>query len=266
NINSLHSPPRKPLMLRDSIPASRRSTTAMVVLLREAGIESRNINGFLGGEWSEFGNYLAVTQNQAHSWVEVWFPEFGWVTFDPTPGGAGGGERLESWFWPGRIFFDGIQHRWNKWVLDYNAQSQTGIFKRWSNAFSTQESTADGARPRDGSQTTPLWGAALLALLILAGIVWARRGGVPLSREARMYVRLRDACARAGLEITPGVTPMALLARIAERRTGATAAAERVVDLYLRARYGREELGPSELQEMTLALSAARKNLLKHGT
>ncbi len=68
-------------------------STAMAVLLREEGIEARNVNGFLGGEWSEMGHYLAVTQNQAHSWIEVWFPGYGWVTFDPTPAGAGGGRR-----------------------------------------------------------------------------------------------------------------------------------------------------------------------------
>lgn len=62
-------------------------STAMTILLRTQGIPARNVNGFLGGEWSEFGDYLAVTQNEAHSWVEVWFPDFGWVAFDPTPAG-----------------------------------------------------------------------------------------------------------------------------------------------------------------------------------
>ena len=37
------------------------------------------------GQW----HYLVVTQNAAHSWVEAWFPGFGWVTFDPTPAGSG---------------------------------------------------------------------------------------------------------------------------------------------------------------------------------
>lgn len=241
-------------------------STAMVVLLRAAGIEARNVNGFLGGEWSQFGNYLAVTQNQAHSWVEVWFPDFGWVTFDPTPAGAAGGERLESWFWPGRILFDGIQHRWNKWVLDYNIESQSGIFQRWSEALTGQAVGPEGESTPGGSGgTASLLGTALLALLLLTGLVWARRGPGAVPRETRMYMQLRAACERAGLPVTPGVTPLALLARIRAGRAGAAAAAERVVDLYLRARYGHEALGPSELQEMGLALGAARKHLLKEG-
>ena len=123
----------------------------------------------------------------------------------------------------------------------------------------------DGSRPGTSSGTPSLWGALFLTLAILAGILWARRGPGARTRETRIYLKLRNACERAGLEVTPGVTPVALLERIAERHAGATAAAERVVDLYLRARYGSEALGPSELREMNLALGTARKILLKHG-
>jgi transglutaminase-like putative cysteine protease len=98
-------------------------STAMVVLLRNLGIHAREVNGFLGGQWNNFGQYLAVTQNEAHSWVEVWFPGYGWVEFDPTPGGGGTAAAATSWLWPGRFLFDGLQHRWNKWVLDYNSGS-----------------------------------------------------------------------------------------------------------------------------------------------
>ena len=153
-------------------------STAMVVLLRAAGIEARNVNGFLGGEWNEFGGYLAVTQNQAHSWVEVWFPEYGWLTFDPTPGGGTGGERVESWFWPGRIFFDGIQHRWNKWVLDYSIESQAGIFQRWFDMTNSQP-VEQVSRVTERAVSS-WWGPVLLLLVVAGGFWWARR----LSRRA----------------------------------------------------------------------------------
>ncbi|MDA0311895.1 MAG: DUF4129 domain-containing protein, partial [Gemmatimonadetes bacterium] len=72
-------------------------------------------------------------------------------------------------------------------------------------------------------------------------------------------------CARAGLAITPGLTPLALVARVRIERAAAGRAAERVVDLYLRARYGHEALGESDLREMTEALGAARKLLRVRG-
>ena len=235
-------------------------STAMVVLLRAAGIESRNVNGFLGGEWNDFGGYLVVTQNQAHSWVEAWFPEYGWVTFDPTPAGAGAGERSSSWFWPGRIFFDGIQHRWNKWVLDYNLQSQSGLFQRWSRLLGSPrvEAAVGEAAERAGRS---LWGPAALLLALVVGFWWVRRGRRGVPRETRIYLRLRESCDRAGVRVSPGLTPLALVTRIRETRAASADAAQRVVDLYLRARFGHQPLADGEFREMSAALGATRKGL-----
>jgi protein-glutamine gamma-glutamyltransferase len=239
-------------------------STAMVVLLRSLGIQARNVNGFLGGQWSDFGNYLVVTQNEAHSWVEVWFPNYGWVTFDPTPAGAGSSELLESWFWPGKILFDAVQHRWNKWVLDYSVESQIGLFAGWSQLFDRRTAlsveSGESADARIG-----LWGAALAALALLSGLLWARRGAHRLPPATRIYMRLRDSCAHADIEVPPGLTPLALASRVRERRFAAARAVDRIVDLYLRARYGHEPLGESELREMTVALKLAKRALRAAG-
>lgn len=235
-------------------------STAMVVLLRSVGIEARNVNGFLGGEWNEFGGYLAVTQNQAHSWVEVWFPGYGWVTFDPTPAGAGGGEGAEAWFWPGRIFFDGLQHRWNKWVLDYGLESQGGLFQRWSGLLSDPRVQEAVARASEG-RARKVWEPVVLAALILGGVLWATRSRRRLPPETRAYLQLRGACERAGLGVSPGLTPLALVARVREARQPAAGAAAEVVDFYLRARYGRRSLGEAERRAMAGALKEARRGL-----
>jgi transglutaminase-like putative cysteine protease len=232
-------------------------STAMVVLLRSAGIHARNVNGFLGGQWSEFGDYLVVTQNEAHSWVEVWFPEYGWVAFDPTPPGAGSRGALAAWFWPGRIFFDGLQHRWSKWVLDYSVEDQAGIFSGLLGGRRVEQ--AEGG-DSDSSGPSP-WGALAMVLVLIGGIVWARRDGVTVAPATHMYIQLRDASARAGIDVSPGLTALALVRRIREERISACRAAERLVDLYLRSRYGNEKLGESELREMREALGVARKTL-----
>ncbi len=237
-------------------------STAMVVLLRSIGIEARNVNGFLGGEWSAFGDYLVVTQNAAHSWVEAWFPGYGWVTFDPTPAGSGGSTTSMTWFWPGRILFDGIQHRWNKWVLDYNVDDQMGIFS----GLLGQETVQDEAAPVTGSESEgprPL-GALALLLVVAIGWYWARRDRGVLDPSTRSYLQLRTAAARAGVSVSPGLTPLALAQQIRNERAPAGVPADRVVDLYLRARYGNENLGDSDMREMGEALSAARR-LLRDG-
>lgn len=234
-------------------------STAMAIMLRTIGIQTQNVTGFLGGQWSQFGDYLVVTQNEAHSWVEVWFPGYGWVMFDPTPPGAGGSSQLTSWFWPGSILFDGLQHRWSKWVLDYDVEDQAGIFARWSGLLSSRTTdTLDS--PSEESTRSPV-GVEILLLVLVAGIFWARRGGAEFTPATHAYLQLREACVRADIDITPGLTPLALVARVREQRATASRAAERVVDLYLRARYGHEMLGESELREMSEALGVARKTL-----
>ncbi len=58
--------------------------TAMVLMLRSQGIPARMAAGFAQGIWdAERGAYL-VRERDAHTWVEVYFPGYGWVEFEPT--------------------------------------------------------------------------------------------------------------------------------------------------------------------------------------
>ena len=58
----------------------------MALLLRMAGIPARVVTGFsTGATDTKTGEYI-VRDFDAHSWVEVYYPGWGWITFDPTPG------------------------------------------------------------------------------------------------------------------------------------------------------------------------------------
>jgi transglutaminase-like putative cysteine protease len=59
--------------------------TAMAILVRELGIPARVAVGFRPG--SQSGDVFTVSTDEAHSWVEVFFPGYGWLPFEPTPGG-----------------------------------------------------------------------------------------------------------------------------------------------------------------------------------
>ncbi len=236
-------------------------STAMVVLLRSLGVHAREVNGFLGGQWNDFGQYLAVTQNEAHSWVEVWFPGYGWVQFDPTPGGAGGSAAVTSWLWPGRFLFDGLQHRWNKWVLDYNLESQSGLYQRISELF--------GGQP-DGSQTSPDqapgtrvgmdWMTLIVVVMALSTLVLLMRSR-RYAPEVGLYLQFRESCGRAGFRADAGVAPLLLLDELARVRHPAHTRARRLVDYYLRSRFGGQELGTLQRKEMKSDLSDVRRAL-----
>ncbi|MEW8969549.1 transglutaminaseTgpA domain-containing protein [Mesobacillus jeotgali] len=65
-------------------------STSMVVMMRSIGIPARWVKGYTEGEYIdtlENGRRLyEVTNNNAHSWVEGYFPGVGWVPFEPTQG------------------------------------------------------------------------------------------------------------------------------------------------------------------------------------
>ncbi|MBM4421143.1 MAG: hypothetical protein FJ034_06095, partial [Chloroflexi bacterium] len=59
--------------------------SAMVIMLREVGIPARLVEGYTSGQYdSTLGRYVVRAQN-AHAWVEAYFPQYGWIEFEPTP-------------------------------------------------------------------------------------------------------------------------------------------------------------------------------------
>jgi hypothetical protein len=60
--------------------------TAMVVLARAAGLPARLVVGYASGSYDATHEGYVVTEADAHSWAEVYFPSYGWVEFEPTGG------------------------------------------------------------------------------------------------------------------------------------------------------------------------------------
>ncbi|HVG44518.1 MAG TPA: DUF3488 and transglutaminase-like domain-containing protein [Longimicrobium sp.] len=217
-------------------------STAMAVLLRTKGIPTRNVNGFLGGEWNDRAGYLAVTGDRAHSWVEVWFPEWGWVPFDPTPAGTAAlldRAARDSWLWSARLWMDGLEYRWSRWVLDYDLDRQLGVFSAVGDLFSRgpDRPAATPARRRPVRFAAP-WLLAVLAgglAVVLARGLRRRRRLPPASRT---YLSLRRAYAKAGWAAEASDGPLAFAEALARDRAPGAEDAARAVDLYLRARFG----------------------------
>ncbi len=232
-------------------------STAMVVMLRSLGIHSRNVNGFLGGRWNEFGQYLAVTQNEAHSWVEVWFPDYGWVAFDPTPGASAAAAEIDFGWFPGRFIFDGLQFRWNRWILDYSLANQIDLFGAVSE-FLDREPGGSGTSEPD---RTLLWPLLIVGTLV-AGAIWMLRSRRGSRRpESALYLALLQAARRAGVVGGGEVTAGALVHQIERVAPRAAGPSRELVDRYQRVRFGGADLDGPVLEEMREALRLARKLL-----
>jgi len=63
--------------------------SAFVTMARAVGLPARYVEGFNVTGWPDHEGFINVTNEQGHAWGEVYFEGFGWVRFEPTPGGGG---------------------------------------------------------------------------------------------------------------------------------------------------------------------------------
>jgi transglutaminase-like putative cysteine protease len=87
------SPPTSPyplesFLFRDRVGYCQQFSGAMALLLRMGGVPARVAAGFTTGTLDSTRGHYVVSDLDAHDWVEVWFPLYGWVKFDPTPTSA----------------------------------------------------------------------------------------------------------------------------------------------------------------------------------
>jgi protein-glutamine gamma-glutamyltransferase len=97
---------------------------AMTVMLRSIGIPARYVGGFLPGEFNDVGGDYIVRESDAHTWVEVYFPGYGWMTFDPTPPGNNPNSGFFSRL---GLYWDWFQFAWSEWFVNYDFVHQISL-------------------------------------------------------------------------------------------------------------------------------------------
>lgn len=83
-------------------------TSAMIVMLRSLGVPARMAAGYGSGDYNAFTGFYEVRANDAHAWVEVYFPDYGWIPFDPTPGWEGNPQTGPVQRWIFSSLFEGV--------------------------------------------------------------------------------------------------------------------------------------------------------------
>ena len=246
--------------------------SAMVLLLRSQGIAARLVNGFLPGEYNEAAGAYTVRQADAHSWVEVYFPETqAWVTFDPTPA-AGRTEPVRTGITAQlQKYGEAIELLWFQYVVGYDKQEQrslaTSIHNRVfdygrmaSNMLNTMSSYLNGNVLAVAAGVT---GFALILLLVLFSNRiwrWARAGLGRAAADERaysnvqFYERLISLMEQRGVSRDKHLTPLEFADTLRSNEVMV------ITRAYNRVRFGGQKLSATERKEVERALFALEGN------
>lgn len=158
--------------------------SSFALLLRGAGVPSRLVGGYLGGEYNEIGGYYRVSEERAHVWVESLIPGEGWIRIDPSSfainaDAALGEKKDRSLILKLRLLMDSLDHTWNSAVITYDFERQLETANRIHGRL-----TGFSIRSAKGL----LAPAAAICIMVAAVwlFVWWRRNRTRFSREARL--------------------------------------------------------------------------------
>jgi transglutaminase-like putative cysteine protease len=252
--------------------------TALAIMLRGVGIPSRNVTGFLGGEYNVYGGYHSLRQSDAHSWVEALLPDRGWVTLDPTP--ASGERRVRTSLFAGvNEMVDAMRAYWMTRVVGYDLRTQIGAIRRlselWRNFSVPSFSFGGKSGERAASDPSKKSGldAAAAPLLALLGVVLVltllvlrarrRSTGRKLADSAeaarRVYVQLERVLSKKGHARPPHVTAEAHAEALSQAGFPASKAVRELTDTYVGARYGRTALSAERLRDLHKLLKEVKR-------
>jgi transglutaminase-like putative cysteine protease len=244
-------------------------STAMAVMLRTQGVAARVVNGFLPGEYNEAAGAYTVRQSDAHSWVEVYFPQTNsWVTFDPTPP-AGRAARVRTGLAAQLSkYTEALELMWFQYVVGYDKQEQhslaTSLRRELLDLRRSSSTTLERARGALPSILRPvLFSVVGLSALIMIALVarrvrhlgWRRgwkvwrTGAEPESSRVEFYERLVALLEKRGIKREPHQTPLEFASAVGMNEARA------ITKAYNRVRYGEEKLSASEREQIEGLLS-----------
>jgi hypothetical protein len=199
--------------------------SAMAVMLRIEGVPARVATGYAMGQYDTTKHAYAVTLSSAHAWVEVYFPVYGWVEFEPTP--------IRSPF----------------------SYPQTSVEPK----VLTPPVTDVSGQQKLQTSLLILGGiifTALLAYILPRIIIWSWRQYQTrrlYDRSERLYWQMRNALASAGMMTPSSITPEEFRERSAghlSSRTKLIRAIDLVTDVYVKKIFSPK---PPTAQEFRLA-------------
>jgi transglutaminase-like putative cysteine protease len=248
--------------------------SSMAVMLRTLHIPSRVVNGFRSDEFNDVTGTYIVRAKNAHSWVEAYFPGYGWITFDPTPGGDIA--TPEGWD-RAMLYLDAAQSFWREWVISYDSSHQyilgqaalSGTRTSWERSrtwarLRYEHLLAWARRGQRSAERTPTrWfvgtGASALLLLMLANLgriariirrkkLQAHPERSPDEAATMWYERMARYLAQRGVKKTAAQTAQEFVRVIEDKQLRTKV--ENFTDAYESARFGNSPDDAMRLPEL----------------
>jgi protein-glutamine gamma-glutamyltransferase len=223
--------PLESFLFTDKTGYCQQFSGAMALLLRMGGLPARVASGFTSGTYDKETHEWVVSDLDAHAWVEVWFPHYGWVRFDPTPASA-----------PARAQNAALP------LLPTLPAARKPVTQAPRRDPAPVPVHSGATRPSGGGHGGGLPVIVIAAIVAVVGlglgaIVWlARLMRLPPTEE-RLVAELERALARCGRPVSDGVT----LAALEHRFRFSPAAADYIRAIRL-ARFGGEGELPTPAQ------------------
>ena len=257
--------------------------SSMAVMLRTLQIPSRVVNGFRTGEFNDVTSQYLIRARDAHSWVEAYFPGYGWVGFDPTP--AGPAATHSGW---GRtlMYLDALSSFWREWVVNYDVSHQRTLSHQatqngleWARrtqnwARNRYEACLNAARRAERKATaSPVRWIATGGIVALFLLLAANAGRLlralrrhrlavhpeksPRTAATIWYEKTLRLLSRRGVGKSPAQTPAEFVTSIAD--DGLRTALARFTRHYERARFSDSGEDAARLPELFEEVSASAK-------
>lgn len=222
----------------------------MTAFLREEGIPARVVQGFLPGERSVSAGTETVRNDRAHAWVEVYFPGYGWVEFDPTSVAA----------------LPPLPEGSAQPSANPGPSSSASVRPRPSeSADRDNEPGGAGAPISRGPAAGPLIAVALLLAVIMvaaAAVAWRRGPRGPVTADSA-YGSVTGLAARFGFGPRPNQTVYEYAGALADLLPSARPELETVARAKVEVAYGGRRLGGDALDGLREAQRRLRSSLLR---
>ena len=204
--------------------------SAFAVMMRAVDIPARVVGGYLGGERNSVAEHLVVRQYDAHAWTEVWHEDRGWTRVDPTAAVAP--ERIEngltaavaaadlqalSPFADARLrgfaiaaaiidFVESIEHRWNLWVVGYDAHVQSRYLQQLLGEMTPAR------------VAMLLMGAGAIAFIVLSVVLLGKRRREFTHPLLKAFSRLESRLVHLGFVRQAHESPITYVRRVGRER------------------------------------------------